>query len=68
MQNIVNIIRKELKSGVKHNKRSVEKIFLYEGIDNKNLVKELTELAFMNAGNQEKFISDLKNEIEKFSR
>jgi uncharacterized protein involved in high-affinity Fe2+ transport len=41
-------------------------LFLYDS--EKKTKKELTELAFMNAGNQEKFISDLKSEIEKFSR
>lgn len=39
-------------------------LFLYNPKTKKK--KDLTDFAFMNAGNKEKFISELKKEIEKF--
>lgn len=44
----VEAIRKELHSKVKHNKLTVEKLASSFGITDKNLVKELTELAIVN--------------------
>lgn len=43
----VEKIREDLNNGVKHNKRSVEKLAASFGIENKILVKELTELAIV---------------------
>jgi hypothetical protein len=39
-------------------------LFLYNPKTGKK--KDLTDFAFMNAGNKEKFVADLKKEIEKF--
>ncbi|MDR2011423.1 MAG: hypothetical protein LBQ22_13165 [Bacteroidales bacterium] len=44
----VQHIEKELKTDVRHNKRSIEKIASSYGIYDKNLIKELTELAIVN--------------------
>lgn len=41
-------------------------LFLYNPKTNKK--KNLTEFAFMTAGNEEKFIAELKKEIDEFSK
>ena len=46
-QGYISKVRAELKNETKHNKTSIEKIAKTYGIDNKNLVKEYTELAIV---------------------
>ncbi len=46
-QGYISKVRTELKNEVKHNKTSIEKLAKTYGIDNKNLVKEFTELAIV---------------------
>ena len=46
-QGYIQKVREELKSEVKYNKTSIEKLAKTYGIDNKNLVKEYTELAIV---------------------
>ncbi len=46
-QGYISKVRSELKSEVKHNKTSIEKLASSFGIKNKNLVKEYTELAIV---------------------
>jgi len=46
-QGYIKKVRTELKSEVKHNKTSIEKLSKTFGITNKNLVKEYTELAIV---------------------
>jgi len=46
-ENYVTAIQKDLQTGKSHSKLSIEKLAGSLGIDNKNLVKELTELAIV---------------------
>ncbi|MBN2727824.1 MAG: hypothetical protein JXR53_01225 [Bacteroidales bacterium] len=59
-------IERELRFGEKHNKRSIEKIAESYGLYNKNLIKEMTELAIVRLARE--ICEDEIPNIEKYSQ